>query len=529
MLKRRDFALLAATSPLAFMGSAAHAATPKDTLVVAKDISDIITLDPGEMYEITGGEVVIAIYDSLLRYEPEDVTKLIGGTAQSWSATEDGKEYTFKIRSGMKFESGAPVTADDIAWSMQRGVILDKTPAFLLEQFGWTKDNVNSLITASDPGTLHFKILTDYAPSLVYNVMTTLITSAVDKKVAMANEVNGDLGNTWLKTHSAGSGPFRLISWKANESVTIEANPNFHLGAPLIKRVVLRHVSEPGSQRLLLEKGDADLAINLTPDQLKPLAANKAIKVESFPAAETWYMAMNLADEHFKNPKVRQAMKMLVDYDGMANTFLQGRCTVHETFWPLGMFGAIKYNPWKLDVAKAKALLAEAGYPNGFEINLYVPTQPPNPDMAQAVQQTMAQGGVKLNLVTADLKQVLTSYRARKHQMVIINWSPDYFDPHSNADSFAHNDDNSDGAKTHPLAWRNGWFDPEVNKMTADAAKELNPDKRKAAYAALLKKVTDDGPFIIMFQNAFQEAFSANVKGYYAAVDYDNYRKVTKS
>jgi len=126
-LKRRDFALLAAASPLAFAGTAAYAATPKDTLVVGKDISDILTMDPGECYEITGGEVVIAIYDSLLRYEPEDVTKLVGGTAQTWSASEDGKEYTFKIRQGMKFESGAPVTADDIAWSMQRGVILDKT------------------------------------------------------------------------------------------------------------------------------------------------------------------------------------------------------------------------------------------------------------------------------------------------------------------------------------------------------------------------------------------------------------------
>src|SRR5580658_4590511 len=159
MLKRRDFALLAAGSPLAFAGSAAYAATPKDTLVVAKDISDILTMDPQECYEITGGEVVIAIYDPLLRYEPEDVTKLVGGTAQTWSASEDGKEYTFKIRQGMKFESGATVTADDIAWSMQRGVILDKTPAFLLEQFGWTKDNVASLVTAPDPGTLHLKLV----------------------------------------------------------------------------------------------------------------------------------------------------------------------------------------------------------------------------------------------------------------------------------------------------------------------------------------------------------------------------------
>jgi peptide/nickel transport system substrate-binding protein len=529
MLKRRDFALLAAASPLAFGGRLAHAATPKDTFVVAKDISDILTLDPQELYEITGGEVGIAIYDQLLRYDPEDVTKIIGGAAQTWSATEDGKEYTFKIRPGMKFESGATVTADDIAWSMQRGVLLDKTPAFLLNQFGWSKDNVKDVITAPDAGTLHCKLINGFAPSLVYNVMTTIITSPVEKKVAMAHETNGDMGNAWLKTNSAGSGAFRLVSWKANESVTMEANPHYHLGAPLIKRVVLRHVPEPESQRLLLEKGDADIAINLTADQLKPLESSKSVKIESFPAAETWYMAMNMSDERFKNPKVRQAMKMLVDYDGIANTFLKGRVTVHQTFWPMGLYAAIKYNPFKLDVAKAKSLLAEAGYPNGFEVNVGVPSQPPNPDIAQAVQQTMAQAGVKLNLQTADLKQVLGGYRTRKHQLVVINWSPDYFDPHSNADSFAHNDDDSDTAKTHPLAWRNHYYDPDVNKMMAAAAQELNSEKRKAAYAALMKKVTDEGPFIIMFQNAFQEAFRTNVKGYYASVDYDNYRKVTKS
>jgi peptide/nickel transport system substrate-binding protein len=98
MLKRRDFALLAASSPLALAARLAHAATPKDTFVAAKDISDILTMDPQELYEITGGEVGIAVYDQLLRYEPEDVTKIIGGTAQSWSTTEDGKEYSFKIR-----------------------------------------------------------------------------------------------------------------------------------------------------------------------------------------------------------------------------------------------------------------------------------------------------------------------------------------------------------------------------------------------------------------------------------------------
>ena len=108
----------------------------------------------------------------------------------------------------------------------------------------------------------------------------------------MANEVNGDLGNTWLKTHSATSGPYKLISWKANELVSLEAHPGYHLGAPHMKRVIVRHVPEPGTQRLLLEKGDIDIALSLLPDQLKPLAGNKDIKIESFPIAGTWYIGV---------------------------------------------------------------------------------------------------------------------------------------------------------------------------------------------------------------------------------------------
>jgi peptide/nickel transport system substrate-binding protein len=105
-------------------------------------------------------------------------------------------------------------------------------------------------------------------------------------------------------------------------------------------------------------------------------------------------------------------------------------------------------------------------------------------------------------------------YRARKHQMVLTNWAPDYFDPHSNADTFAHNDDDSDTPKIKPLAWRNHWYIPELTKETLAAAREIDVEKRKAQYAALQKKVTDEGPFVIMFQNANQVAPRADVKGF---------------
>jgi peptide/nickel transport system substrate-binding protein len=520
----------AAAMPLTAFIPAAWAATPKDTVVFASQIDDIITCDPGEAYEISAQIFLSSVYDRLVRYEAEDKSKLVGGVAESWTVSPDAKTFTFKLRPNQKFESGATVTADDMAFSLQRVVILNKTPAFLFTQLGWTKDNVRDLVTAPDPQTLQVKILEDFAPTLVLNLMATVAASVVEKKLALANEVEGDLGNTWLKTHSATSGPYRLVSWKANESVTLEANPGYHLGLAKTRRVVIRHVPEPGSQRLLLEKGDIDIALSLQPDQLKPLAEDKNIKVESFPYSGTWYIGLNMGDERLKNPKVRLALKYLVDYQGMADTFLKGRFDVHQTFLPIGLFSAIPYDPYKLDVAKAKALLAEAGFPDGFELRLSTSNISPSIDIAQSVQQTMGMAGVKVTIAATDQKQLITEFRARKHQATLISWTPDYLDPHTNASTFAFNDNDGDDAP-HPLAWRCHYFDPKVNALTTAAVKEVDADKRKAMYADLQKMVTDEGPFILMFQPSNEVASRANVKGYDPGIVEDLYffRTITKA
>ena len=150
MSKRFRYALMAAVAPLALTIPAAQAATPTQTLVMAMDFADLITFDPGESYEIVGQEYGANIYDRLVRYEAEDLDKLVGGLAESWTISSDSKTFTFKLRQGMKYGNGDPVTADDLAWSMQRVVLMDKTPAFLFTQLGWTKENVKSLVTAPD-------------------------------------------------------------------------------------------------------------------------------------------------------------------------------------------------------------------------------------------------------------------------------------------------------------------------------------------------------------------------------------------
>ena len=512
MWKALKYAALAgaliAFSPLA------TAATPADTLVIAKQIDDLISLDPAEAYELSGIEVLANSYDRIVRFEPTDINKLVPGVAESVSVSDDGKTFTFKIRAGQKFASGNPVTAGDAAWSLQRVIKLEKTPVFLLAQLGWDKDNIDKMVTAPDDSTLKVTISANFAPTLVYALLGSVVGSVVDMKTAMAHDAGGDLGNGWLKTNSAGSGAYIIKSWKATDSVVLEANPNYRGGLAKLKRVVIRHIPEPSAQRLALEKGDVDVAENLTPDQVTAIGSNKDIKVTTVPQALLYYIGLNLKTKELQDPRVRQALRYLVDYDGMANSFLKGAEQVHQSFWASGFWAAYDQNPYKLDPAKAKELLTAAGYPDGFSIDLDAPNFAPFTNMAQSVQSTMAQGGIKVNIVSAEMKPLLTKYRARQHQLLMVYWGPDYMDPHTNADGFVTNNDNSDGASGHPLAWRNTWQDADLVKAVADAASERDEGKRKDDYIELQKKVLDVGSYIIMFQATAQRADRANVQGF---------------
>ncbi|SDR37016.1 peptide/nickel transport system substrate-binding protein [Rhizobiales bacterium GAS113] len=519
-----------AAGALALAGPAALAATPPDTLVLAQNIDDMITLDPAQAYEFSGVEMISNIYDRIMRFEANDMTKLVGGAAESWTASPDGHGFTFKMRPGMKFHSGNPVTAEDAAFSLQRVIKLDKTPAFLISQLGWTKDNVDTMVKAVDDTTLQITVAEDFAPSFVMSLMSSVVGSVVDKKVVLAHESNGDLGNEWMKANSAGSGPFVLRSWKANESVVLEAFPGYRSGAPTMKRVVVRHVPEAAAQRLLVEKGDADIARDLTPDQVAGLAGNKDVTIMNVPRAALHYLALNLKTPALANAKVRQALRYLVDYQGMTNTFLKGQAKIHQAFWPSGFWASLDDTPYTFDPAKAKQLLAEAGYPNGLELTLDAANTSPDVNTAQAIQSTMAQGGVKLTVLPGEQKAVITKYRARQHQALLLYWGPDYMDPHSNADSFARNTDNSDNAKLKPLAWRNSWDIPELTKQTDAAVRERDSEKRAEMYQDLQRKVMETGPFIIMFQDAKQVAMRANVKNFVMGPTSDLvfYRLVTK-
>ena len=526
--RRRAGALAAA---FAFAVAGARAAAPDHTFVVAKDIADVITLDPAGAFELGAGEILANVYDRIMMFEPENLQELAGGVAEGYALSEEGRTITFRVREGQSFHSGNPVRPEDVEFSLERVVRLDRTPAFLLTQFGWNADNVGDLVEVVDERHVRVTIVEEFSPGLVLNVLSAGVASVVDKELVLSHERDGDLGHGWLKTHSAGSGPFRLGSWKPDESVVLEAHPGYRHGAPGVQRVILRHVPEPSVQRRLLETGEVDMARNLTPDQIEGVEGNAELAVDAYPKGTVVYLAANASHPILGKPGVVQALRHAVDYHGMADSFLAGHFLVHQAFWPRGRWAAYTGTPYRLDLGKAKSLLAEAGHGDGFEVRIDTLTNAPFPEIAGSIRATLAEAGIEARVLAQEGDVLWPKYRAREHELILALWSPDYVDPHSNADAFAHNPDNRPEARLGGvLAWRNAWAREDVNAMVVAARNEADPGRRERLYLDLQKRLQSEGPYVILFQQNEPVARRAKVRGFVSGSNFDlvYYRNVTK-
>lgn len=517
--------VLTAIAPQAF------ATTPKDTLVEGFAIDDIISLDPAEAFELSTAEVTANSYNLLVRLDPAKTSDIVNELAESWSLSDDKMTYTFKLKPGLKFASGNPITAQDVAYSFERAVKLDKSPAFLIGQFGLTGDNVTEKAKAVDDLTFQLTVDKPYAPSFVLNVLTSTVCSVVDKKVVTEHakpvtptadyKYDTDFGNEFLKTGYAGSGPYKILTWKANEAVVLEANPNYFGEAPKLKRVIYRHMKESAGQRLALEAGDIDVARNLEPGDMDAVSKKGGFEITSAPKGTLYYFSLSQKNEILAKPEVREAFKYLVDYDAIGATLIKGIGKIHQTFLPDGQLGALNDTPYKLDVAKAKELLAKAGLKDGFTVTMDVRNTQPVTGIAESIQQTVAQAGIKLEIIPGDGKQTLTKYRARQHDIYIGQWGSDYFDPNSNAQTFASNPDNSDESKSRTSAWRNSWNIPELTKETDSALLEVDAAKRAAIYEDMQRKVLAESPFVFVFQQVEVAGHPATLKNFKLGPSFD--------
>ncbi|MEQ5872491.1 ABC transporter substrate-binding protein [Sagittula sp. NFXS13] len=522
-------ALFASALALPLAGTAALADTPDDILVIAQNIDDIVAIDPAQAYEFTSGELVTNLYDRLVQYDAEDPTVLAPGIATEWEVDAEAKTITFTLRDDAVFNSGNPVTAEDVLFSLTRVIKLNLTPAFILAQLGWTPENVDDMVTA-DGNVVTVKYEGDFSPAFVLNVLAARPASIVDKALVMEHEEDGDMGNAWLNANSAGSGPFELTAYTPGQMVRMAANEDYFKGAPEMSQVIIRHVAEAATQQLLLEQGDIDMARNLTPDQITSLSSED-IKVETFPQAAVHFLSFNQKTESLTDPAVWEAARYLVDYTGMSDTIIKGQMEVHQAFWPKGFPGSYDETPFTYDPEKAKQILADAGIETPIEVTLDVINSAPFTDMAQSLQASFADAGIEFEILPGTGAQVITKYRERTHQAMLLYWGPDFMDPHSNAKAFAYNADNSDENYQATTTWRNAWAVPdEINEETMAALSEADPDKRLDMYHDLQAKVQEDSPIVIMFQASYEVGMGADVSGYVngATSDFVYYRLVEK-
>jgi len=298
-----------------------------------------------------------------------------------------------------------------------------------------------------------------------------------------------------------------LDHWTKDVEFLLKANPNAAVKAKTAN-ILVKHVAEASNQQAILEKGDADIAADLSPEQIKALTGKAGITTLKAGNLQIYYIGMNVNMKPLDNNKVREALRTAIDYDGIANDLLSGNAQRLNTVVPIGLFGANTDKIFQKDVAKAKALLTEAGFPNGFTMDLLTYTGNSGlvtwGDLAAKIQADWAEIGVKVNVKQQSGAELLGTYRAQKAPIVMLAWGPDFPDPDANGTPFSGS----------PLGKRNNYDDPKARDMAAKAALETNPTKRLAEYKELTDYLAHNGPFAILFQPSQLYAYRSNVQGF---------------
>ena len=491
---------------LAAVSVVVSANIPKDTLVMASNTEIFKSFDPGVCFEVEPSVYVKNIYANLV------TLKVVNGSftpvadlAEKWEQSSDGKVWTFYLRKGAKFSNGDVVKASDVAYSYKRAITINNSPAWLFKDtLGLTEDSIKALNDTT------VTITTNGAPAnVVLSVLSANIGGVLSEKEVKAHEKDGDMGMTWLIDHSAGAGPYALKEWKRKTQIVLTENKNYYGNQPAIKTILMRDVPEASDRYLLLKKGDVDVAWQITVEEAAALRDGKdsSVTLVSTPGQSLEYVAMNASWGPFKDVRVRQAIKYAIDYDAIINKVREGFAIENQQFLAIGYFGYKESNPFKRDVAKAKKLLADAGYPNGFDVEIVTNESEIRRAETVVVQSNLADIGIKGSIVVMPAAQMYDKYRNQGLQMIVAGWGIDYPDADALAKPFA-------DYTVKQLAWRNAWLDDKAAAMTAAAGKEINEQKRAQIYYDLVKYWQDTGPFAMMYQPIEYWGIGNSVKGY---------------
>lgn len=477
------------------------AATPRDVLVIAIS-GDVDNLDPHVTMTNRSWAVTYPAYQRLVRYKVQDgigSTEVEPDLATSWTVSEDGLVWTFTLRETARFADGTPVDADAVVYSFQRLKAIGEGPADAFPTL--------AAVEAVDAYTVRFTLSEPFAPFLL--TLANNGAAIINPRLAEL-ETGGDLGRAYLAEHTMGSGPFQLERWEKDQQLRLVPNPHYDGPAPAFRMIVFQVIKDPSARRLQLERGDVDIAEALPLDQLERLRSMPGVRVEVHPSLRVTYLYLNNQRAPLDDPRVRQAISYAVDYDALIQGVMLGNAVQMRGPVPQGMWS---HDPelyqYRRDLAKARALLAEAGVVGGLRLEyLYSPVYPEWEQIGLALQAQLAEVGIGLELVPYAYATMRAMLDTGDFDIAVGNWTPDFADPYMFMNYWF--DSQLGGLPGN----RSFYANPEVDQLIRRAAVVPDIAERTRLYREAQRIVVDEAAYVYLYQQDYQVAMRDNVQGY---------------
>ncbi|HLS47582.1 MAG TPA: ABC transporter substrate-binding protein [Gemmatimonadales bacterium] len=410
--------LLTALLPL--LAACADAGTGSGTLRYYLT-ADPVTLDPALSTDVQSGEVVALIYDNLVQFDVDG--QLVPGLATRWEADSAGTTYTFHLRSGVTFQDGRPVTARDVEASVLRALApgsrgRDWPLEPILGARAYAEGTADAIdgMQVLDDSTIAFRLA---APLNVFPKLMAMPVAAV-----VPTPTPPDFGEK-----PVGSGPWRLVSWTHDNALLLARNEGYWGAKPKSDSLRIRIIPETATQAAEFETGQLSL-VEIPFGETRRWEENFGDQLERRPAIRDLYISINTGRGPLRDVRVRRALNLAVDVETILNTVMAGRGVRAAGAIPPGIAGHDPARqPYRHDPAEARRLLGEAGYPNGFSLQLWRSQRAELARVAQAVQQDLASVGITVEILQRDATSVRAAVRNGETDLYLGDWYADYPDP----------------------------------------------------------------------------------------------------
>ncbi len=490
-------------------GGESQAASPAGgkTLTIAIG-ADATYLDPESVMNNESGFIMSCIFDGLTKFG-KGTSEPGPGLAESWDVSADGKEYTFHLRQNVKFTDGTPWNADAALAEIDR-VTNKSNPYYVYNQPGISSfaDFTWPMVTGSekiDDNTIRLTLKAPNSPFLadLAMVWSGMMSPAAVKEYGFK-----------VSDHPVGTGPYKLVDWVRNDHVTLEANKDYWGGAPKIDRLIFKVVPESSVRLLQLQKGDIQIMADVSPDDYETIKGNKDLAFLQQPGLTVSALTFPTDTPPFDDVRVRQALNYAVNKDEMNQFLYKGAAVTAATGMPPILMGYPKdLQPYPYDPEKAKQLLTEAGYPDGFKATLLVYDNPRgyNPvgsKQAVAIQEYLAKVGVTLEFKTLEWGAFLEAARAAdNHDMAMTGWSGDNGDP----DNFLYE---MFATAMIPSGNEAHYSNPELDSVLTKAQTVVDTTERAKLYSEAATIIHDQAPWLFINHTLHVRATCANVSGF---------------